>query len=127
MALQNDVCKEIGKRGFRTCEPEGISRESSQLLQKVFQALRQENISKSRVASDLHLRVTELNGLVFGLTLTGVEGNPNVDVSADPRETERSLAPSLAGTTPNTGFETGGLKVYRHGSSGFCLFAWMRA
>ena len=45
---------EIGERGYRTNEPEPrIDRETSQILNKVFAALRKEGITKADVADDL--------------------------------------------------------------------------
>ena len=49
-------------------------RETSQVLQKVFAALRDEGISRSDIASELHIAVEELDQLVFGLALTVLNG-----------------------------------------------------
>lgn len=68
------ICISLSKRG-RTREPEGMRHhESSQVLQKVFQAMRAEGISKTTVANDLSIPVEELNKSIFGLALTPVKG-----------------------------------------------------
>jgi Zn-dependent peptidase ImmA (M78 family)/DNA-binding XRE family transcriptional regulator len=65
---------EISKRGYRKSEPNEGQRETSQVLQKVFAALRDEDISKSDIASELCVTVEEIDQLVFGLALTGLKG-----------------------------------------------------
>lgn len=68
------LCIEISKRGFRKREPSEGQRETSQVLQKVFAALRSESISKSDIASDLSVHAEDLNQIVFGLALTSLSG-----------------------------------------------------
>jgi hypothetical protein len=68
------ICIEIAQRGYRSNEPDSIPRESSQLLHKVFQALRNEGISASDIAEQLHIDSAELNSLVFGLVITLLQG-----------------------------------------------------
>lgn len=65
---------ELSTRGYRKKEPDEGQRETSQMLQKVFAALRDESISKGDIASELCVPVEELNQLVFGLALTGLSG-----------------------------------------------------
>ncbi|AMP75649.1 XRE family transcriptional regulator [Ralstonia solanacearum] len=65
---------ELSSRGYRKSEPDEGQRESSQILQKVFSALRDESISKGDIASELCVPVEELDQLVFGLALTGLSG-----------------------------------------------------
>lgn len=67
-------CIELGKRGYRTGEPDGIARETSQLLAKVFKALRAKSITRTDVAEALHIDVSELNGYVFGMVMTALDG-----------------------------------------------------
>jgi len=66
--------KEISSRGWRTAEPNPMSRESSLLLAKVFTALKDEGISKADVARQLHITSTELEKMIFGLVMTSVAG-----------------------------------------------------
>ena len=63
---------DMSSRGYRTSEPEGAPRETSQLLEKVFAALREEGVSKKEVAEQLHIFPEEIEQLVFGLTVTGL-------------------------------------------------------
>lgn len=80
------LCIEIGKRGFRTNEPEPkIARETSQVLNKVFAALRKEGCTKADIARDLHVHPQDLDALVFGLAMlplgevSGVPARPKLD------------------------------------------------
>ena len=66
---------ELSKRGYRSREPDEAPRETSQLLPKVFGALRDESVSKGDIASELHVSAEELEQLVFGLTLTGLSNS----------------------------------------------------
>ncbi len=62
----------MGQEGYRSSEPGGMPSEASQVLAKVFAALREEGISKVQIARDLSVFPDELNRLIFGLTLTPV-------------------------------------------------------
>lgn len=66
---------EISTRGYRKKEPDEGPRESSQILKKVFAAMRDESVSKNDIAGDLCVPAEELEQLVFGLTLTGLSGS----------------------------------------------------
>ena len=68
------TCMELGRRGYRTQEPDGIQRENSQLLTKVFLSLRKRGVSISEVARELSVSPEDLNSYVFGLVLTVLEG-----------------------------------------------------
>lgn len=65
---------EISKRGYRLNEPNETNRETSQILAKVFDALRADGISQADVARELCIPFEELKKLVFGLVLTGMDG-----------------------------------------------------
>ncbi len=65
---------ELSSLGYRRAEADGIPRETSQVLTKVFDALRSENVSKSDLAEELAIPVEELNRVVFGLSLTTLRG-----------------------------------------------------
>lgn len=65
---------ELSSRGYRKKEPDEGLRETSQVLQKVFAVLRDESISRGDIAGELCVPVTELDQLVFGLALTGLNG-----------------------------------------------------
>lgn len=65
---------ELSARGYRKKEPDEGPRETSQILHKVFTALRTESITRGDIASELCIAVEELDQLVFGLALTGLSG-----------------------------------------------------
>jgi Zn-dependent peptidase ImmA (M78 family)/DNA-binding XRE family transcriptional regulator len=68
---------ELGRLGYRSGEPQGIARETSQLLTKVFSALRVDKISLATVAEDLLVDIDELRHLTFGLLVRSA-GNEHV-------------------------------------------------
>jgi Zn-dependent peptidase ImmA (M78 family) len=73
------LCIQMGKAGYRRSEPMEAPRESSQILSKVFAMLRGDGLSKHDVARDLKLLTKDIDELVFGLTLTGIDGgNPHI-------------------------------------------------
>ncbi|MCX5186119.1 hypothetical protein [Streptomyces sp. NBC_00268] len=64
-----------------------MARETSQVLGKVFAALRSEGTRSADVARDLHLRPADLNDLIFGLVVTAQDGDeqPHQDMSGRPQ------------------------------------------
>jgi Zn-dependent peptidase ImmA (M78 family) len=68
------LCIEIAKRGFRKREPREAPRETSHILPSVFGALREEGISRAEVARTLTIPRAELEQLMFGLTMTSIDG-----------------------------------------------------
>jgi Zn-dependent peptidase ImmA (M78 family)/DNA-binding XRE family transcriptional regulator len=66
---------EISARGYRKTEPDSAPREVSQILYKVFNALRAEGVTKHDVATELHVHPEDVDELVFGLALTSLEGD----------------------------------------------------
>jgi Zn-dependent peptidase ImmA (M78 family)/DNA-binding XRE family transcriptional regulator len=66
---------QISSRGYRKAEPDGGPREVSQVLQKVFNALREEGVAKHDVAAALHVHPEDVDELVFGLALTALQGD----------------------------------------------------
>lgn len=69
-----ELCIQIARSGYRKDEPNSMQRETSQILAKVFAALREDGIGKSHIANDLNISVGDLDQLVFGLVLHGLEG-----------------------------------------------------
>ena len=70
------LCMDIGKRGFRTQEPDEANRESSAVLQAILRDLYQnDGLSKGDIAKELSVPVDEIDALLFGLTLHGIQGN----------------------------------------------------
>jgi Zn-dependent peptidase ImmA (M78 family)/transcriptional regulator with XRE-family HTH domain len=76
---------QLSKRGYRSSEPSGIARETSQVLDKVFRALRTEGTTPAAIASDLHIHPADLNDLVFGLVVTAVDGNGSARLTPRPK------------------------------------------
>lgn len=68
-----NVCIEIAKRG-RHVEPNEISRETSLVLPQLLGTLYEEGITRSQIAKELSIPLTELEQLLFGLVMTGVQG-----------------------------------------------------
>lgn len=58
---------ELGKRGYRRGEPEGIEREKSVVLGKVFSALWEKGFTKADIAGELNLPWAEVEALTFNL------------------------------------------------------------
>lgn len=88
---------EMSKRGYRTREPHGIRRESSQVLNKVFTALRKEGIGKADVARALNMYPEDLDALVFGLAMLPIAGTGTVV------EATQLVAPKLRLVNGNAG------------------------
>ena len=68
------LCVEISKRGFHTSEPEEAPRETSLILPKLLSTLHRDGISRYRIASNLGIPSAELEQLLFGLVITGIDG-----------------------------------------------------
>jgi Zn-dependent peptidase ImmA (M78 family)/DNA-binding XRE family transcriptional regulator len=68
------LCVEIASEGYRKSEPDGIQRESSELLAKVFGLLREDGVSRGAIAKELNLEIGEIDLLVRGLVLASVGG-----------------------------------------------------
>ncbi|QWV99655.1 XRE family transcriptional regulator [Geomonas nitrogeniifigens] len=68
------LCIQISEKNYRTKEPSPCQRETSQLLQKVFAALKDDGVTRSDVAASLCMRTEDLEALIFGLVLTGIGG-----------------------------------------------------
>lgn len=67
------VAIEIAKRG-RSFEPNQAQRETSAVLPKIFGVLFEEGITRSQIARELSLPISELEQLLFGLAMTGIVG-----------------------------------------------------
>ncbi|PBB40613.1 XRE family transcriptional regulator [Mesorhizobium sp. WSM3866] len=61
------LCIELGKRGYRLGEPNGIERETSLIWHKVLTQLWSERTTKNDIAASLHLPLDELEGLIWNL------------------------------------------------------------
>lgn len=61
------LCVQIARLGYRTSEPDPIDRETSQVLEKVFEALHDEGKARADVAEELRIDANDLEAIVFGL------------------------------------------------------------
>ena len=68
------LCIQMAEQGYRTNEPNGLPRETSQLLRKVFALMRDDGTTMADLAREALLPISEVDGLVRGLALVGVEG-----------------------------------------------------
>lgn len=62
------LCIELGKRGYRSGEPNGIARETSTVLAKVLAALWSKRLTKADIAYDLGIPLEEIEALIFRLS-----------------------------------------------------------
>lgn len=68
------LCVQINQNGFRTREPNPMDREFSRVLAKVLSALRKDHITVSDLAVQLAVPREEIERLVFGLAMVGLDG-----------------------------------------------------
>jgi Zn-dependent peptidase ImmA (M78 family) len=68
------LCREMSELGYRTEEPAGSRRETSQVLAKIMAALREDGVAKGDIAVELGVYASEIDELMFGLTLTSISG-----------------------------------------------------
>jgi Zn-dependent peptidase ImmA (M78 family)/DNA-binding XRE family transcriptional regulator len=83
------LCIEMAQRGYRKAEPNPITRETSQVLDKVFAALRSEGVTKTDVAKELRVHVADLEALVFGLVMVPLVGGAPADAKVSPKASLR--------------------------------------
>lgn len=84
-------CIELSKAGQRTNELNGISRESSQVIGKVFEVLRSEGLSRNSIAHALKITPTELNSLIAGLTISAVSTTNEITPNKSDEPQERPI------------------------------------
>ncbi|WP_199544571.1 helix-turn-helix domain-containing protein [Paraburkholderia kururiensis] len=85
------LCIELARRGYRKREPDEAPRETSQVLAKIFAALREEGITKADIATALCVHVDELNQLVFGLALTSLSSSRQQRIPAGARRPDLAV------------------------------------
>lgn len=86
------VFVELAGPEFRDKEPNTINPESSQLLTKVFAALREDGVVPSLVARDLGVTMSDLNSLIFGLAPVALSGGGETGDADDERPVLRLIA-----------------------------------
>lgn len=62
------ICIDLTKRGYRSGEPNGISREKSKVWRQVLTMLWKERVTKADIARELGLPLGEVEGLIWSLT-----------------------------------------------------------
>ncbi|MFT3855107.1 MAG: XRE family transcriptional regulator [Ilumatobacteraceae bacterium] len=67
------LCVEISRIG-RDREVDSIPQERSEVTAKILGMLRQNGVSLRAIATDLHVRPSEINDLMFGLAMVSVDG-----------------------------------------------------
>jgi Zn-dependent peptidase ImmA (M78 family) len=80
---------EASKRGLRTCEINGIERESSKLLSMLFEQLDSDGISMKNVAEYLAVPLEEITNLIFKVGL--VNTAPDKIKTSEPRRPNLTL------------------------------------
>jgi Zn-dependent peptidase ImmA (M78 family)/transcriptional regulator with XRE-family HTH domain len=68
------LCIQISRMGGRTKEIDGLPREQSLLLDKMLRMLSTDGMSRADIARDLSVTTAELDEMMFGLTLTAIDG-----------------------------------------------------
>ncbi|MCG5486771.1 MAG: XRE family transcriptional regulator [Sinorhizobium meliloti] len=71
------ICIELGKRGYRTREPDSVGRETSVLWGKVLSELWSERKSLESIAEHLSLPTHEVEKLLYGILPRQDDGNPS--------------------------------------------------
>jgi len=74
------LCIQLSSRGYHLHEPNGIKRESSVLLPKLLANLYEEDgLTRTAIANELSIPKSELDQLLCGLTISGIEGSRRGD------------------------------------------------
>ena len=72
---------QIAKRG-RATEPDEAPRETSLILPQMLSSLYEDGLTRAQIARDLAIPTSELEQLLFGLVMTGIEGGRRQSVNA---------------------------------------------
>lgn len=67
----------ISEKGYKTYEPNPATRETSLLLNKIFETLKNDGIGVNTIAKELKVNPSEIKKLIFNLSLTSVNGGSN--------------------------------------------------
>jgi Zn-dependent peptidase ImmA (M78 family)/transcriptional regulator with XRE-family HTH domain len=69
------LCIEMSKRGYRSDEPNECPRESSAVLPKLLAHLyTNERVTRRAIAQQINVPLSEIEGLLFGLAMSRIEG-----------------------------------------------------
>lgn len=92
--INRSLCIQIAQAGYLKQEPLGIARETSQVLDKVFSALRAEELGKNDIARDIRLTTYEIDELTYGLLKVGLV--PDRDVTERASSYAKKPRPTLS-------------------------------
>lgn len=90
--LYRQLCIELAEAGWRTHEKDGGPRETSQLMAKVFAALREDKILPHDLARRLSIPAEELEALTFTPAFSALEGGKSVAQTTAPNEPRPRLS-----------------------------------
>ena len=82
--LYQTTCVNLSRRGYRSAEIGGIDRESSRLLNQVFNDIWQTRGRYESLRNDLSVNARDINDLVFGLAPVGFTGSAERTEPAKP-------------------------------------------
>ena len=69
----HSLCRELSKLGYMKEEPQPIKeREISKLIPLLFEALKEDGITKNTIASELNIHPSEIDALIFNLYLINI-------------------------------------------------------
>jgi Zn-dependent peptidase ImmA (M78 family) len=94
-----NLCVNLSRMGYRSAEPGGMARESSQLLVKVVRSLRREGTTPAQIAADLKITESELTTHIFGLVPLAVPGGA---VKTYPAKPDLRIVGDDAAATPSS-------------------------
>ncbi len=83
------IASEIGKKSYRTSEPEPTHYDESKLLPSLLGLLRDEGVSRSHIAEKLGLRPATLDRLLRGLMVTTLSRNDDEITTTNSSKSER--------------------------------------
>lgn len=89
--LYRSMCIELSSQGMRTKESNSAERETSLVLKKVFDAMKEKGKGMRDISSDLKLPVEELHKLMFALTAVSLGTETARPVQSAPRRGHLSL------------------------------------
>jgi Zn-dependent peptidase ImmA (M78 family) len=82
---------DLSSKGYRANEPDGGKRETSQVLDKVFKAVREDGLTMRDVGQQLAIRLEDLASMLIGLMLMPMSGGVSDMTPGTPRKTDHQL------------------------------------
>ncbi len=88
--INRNLCIQIAQAGYRISEPQSMARETSLLLEKVFNALRDENLGRADVARELRVTSYEIDELTYGLLKVGIVPDRQDNLRSDVNKVKKA-------------------------------------